>query len=358
MTEKRLIVGLGNPGLKYETTRHNIGFQVVDELVARHRLGAGRGDQRALNWDGLIQGIRVKLAKPQTFMNRSGESVGPLLSYYDIPLEKLLVIHDDLDTPFGSLRLRKSGGHGGQNGLRSIIQHLGSREFARLRFGIGRPPGKMSPVDYVLQPFKGDDAILARELVSRAADAVELWLSAGIETAMSQFNGAAATAEANAQPKPDLEAQLRICLRAHELSPSDPKPLRKLIALQKKRGAIDEAVANHLKLAELYARLDQPRLANAERVKAVSISPHLTELQREIAEWYLANQNAKKAVGRYLILAEHFRNNSEISAAIETVERALAINPQHPKALDMRRALGEFITAGLGATSQQEVREE
>ena len=345
MPEKRLIVGLGNPGAKYAKTRHNVGFQVVDELIARHSLGRGRGDKRAVRWDGLVQGIPVKLAKPQTFMNRSGQSVRPLLDYYDIPLENLLVIHDDLDTPFGSLRLRKAGGHGGQNGLRSIIQHLGSKEFARLRFGIGRPPGKMSPVDYVLQPFQGDDAILARELTGRAADAVELWLSAGIEIAMSQFNGDSTAANVNAQLKPDLAEQLQICLRAHELAPSDPQPLRKLIALQKKRGAMDEAVANHLKLAELYDRLDQPRRANAERVKAVSISPDLTEVQRAIAEWYVANENTKKAVGRYLILAERLRANRDLAGAMETVERALALNPQHPKALETRRRLGETIAA-------------
>ena len=344
MPEKHLIVGLGNPGPKYELTRHNVGFRVIDELVARHGLGVGRGDKRAQTWDGAIEGERVKLAKPLTFMNRSGESVRPLLDYYDIPIENLLVIHDDLDTPFGTIRLRKAGGHGGQNGLRSIVQHLGSKEFARLRFGIGRPPGKMSPVDYVLQPFRGDDEIQARELTVRAADAVELWLSKGIEIAMSKFNGDAA-ASADGQPKPDLEEQLKVCQRAHELAPSDPKPLSKLIALQKKLGMIDEAVANHLKLAQLFERLEQPVSANAERVKAVTIRPDLIDVQHQIAEWYLANENAKKAVGRYLILAEHFRAQLVIPAAMQAVERALAINPQHPKALDMQRALTAIITS-------------
>ena len=154
MSSKHLIVGLGNPGSKYEKTRHNIGFRVVDELVRRYDLGAGRGERRALTWDGTVTGTRIKLAKPTTFMNRSGESIRQLTDYYDIPLSNLLVVHDDLDTVFGILRLRRNGGHGGQNGLRSIVQHLGRKDFARLRFGIGRPPGKMDPVDYVLQPFQ------------------------------------------------------------------------------------------------------------------------------------------------------------------------------------------------------------
>ena len=191
MSAKNLIVGLGNPGRKYAQTRHNIGFQVVEELVERGGLGAGRNDKHALTWDGRIKSRPVKLAQPMTYMNRSGESVRQLLDYYRIPLSNLLVIHDDLDTPFGMLRLRQTGGHGGQNGLRSIIRQLGSKDFARLRFGIGRPPGRMDPVHYVLQRFQGDDVIRASELVERAADAVEVWLCDGIEQAMSRFNGGA-----------------------------------------------------------------------------------------------------------------------------------------------------------------------
>ena len=207
MPEKRLIIGLGNPGAKYEKTRHNVGWRVIDELVHRHNLGRGRSEQRAQTWDGVMRDIPVKLAKPLTYMNRSGESARALMDYYKLSLEDLLVIHDDLDTPFGKLRLRKSGGHGGQKGLRSIIGRLGDNAFARLRFGIGRPPGKMQPVDFVLQPLKGDDAILADELAARAADAIELWLSDGIEAAMSQFNGDAPR-QANSRSKPHLEEQL------------------------------------------------------------------------------------------------------------------------------------------------------
>ena len=176
MAEKRLIVGLGNPGARYEKTRHNVGWRVIDALVRRHYLGGGRSEQRAQTWDGAIRSVRVKLAKPLTYMNRSGESVRALMDYYSIAIENLIVVHDDLDSPFGILRLRKAGGHGGQNGLRSIIQHLGDDAFARVRFGIGRPPGKMQPVDFVLQRFNGDDAILADEVAVNAADAIEVWL--------------------------------------------------------------------------------------------------------------------------------------------------------------------------------------
>ena len=300
MTGKFLIVGLGNPGAKYAKTRHNVGFWVVDALARRHGFSGERSQKRAQARDGSIHSARVKLAKPQTYMNRSGQSVRALLDYFDIPLTQLLVIHDDLDTPLGSIRLRKAGGHGGQNGLRSIIQHLGSREFARLRFGIGRPPGRMSPVDYVLQPFKGDAAIQADNMVARAADAVESWLADGIEVAMSRFNGDGAPAKP-APTAAELKAQLAVSLRAHELTARDPKPLKSIIALQKKLGCMDEAAGSHLRLAALYDALDKGALANAERVKAVAMQPSLVDVQRQIAKWHLAQHNKKKAVARYLI---------------------------------------------------------
>ena len=341
MTEMRLIVGLGNPGAKYERTRHNVGWRVIDVLAARYDLGAGRSERRALTWDGIVRGQRVKLAKPLTYMNRSGESVRALMDYYEIPLDRLIVAHDDLDTPFGALRLRKAGGHGGQKGLRSIIQRLGDKEFARLRFGIGRPPGKMQPVDYVLRPFKGDDEIQATELATRAADAIEAWLSDGIELAMSRYNGDAPSQRAR-RSKADLEAQLAICRRAHELAPSDPKALIKLIAIQKKLGLIDEALAEHLKLAGLYDKRGESSRANAERVKAATIKPGLVDVQRAIAEWYLSQDLSKKAVARYLILADYYRERDS-AAALSAVERALAINPQHPKALAYQQSLQAHI---------------
>jgi PTH1 family peptidyl-tRNA hydrolase len=341
MADKHLIVGLGNPGVKYEKTRHNVGWRVIDELVKRHHLGGGRKERRAHTWDGAIRGQRVKLAKPLTYMNRSGESARALMDYYGIASENLIVVHDDLDTPFGKLRLRKSGGHGGQNGLRSIIQQLGDQAFPRVRFGIGRPPGKMQPVDFVLQRFKGDDAILADEVAARAAIAIEVWLSDGIEAAMSQFNGDAPL-QADARSKPELEQQLAIYKRGAELAPADAKALTKLVSMQKKLGLIDEVVLGHLRLANLYESQGDSRQANSERIKAVTIKPELVDEQRAIAEWFLARGNTKKAVARYLILAEHLRMH-DARAAITAVETALAINPQHPKALAYQREFQESI---------------
>ncbi|MCY4073100.1 MAG: aminoacyl-tRNA hydrolase [Chloroflexi bacterium] len=342
MSELHLIVGLGNPGAKYDNTRHNIGWWVIDELIRRYDLGKGRSEKRARTWSAKIRGKGVKLVKPLTFMNRSGEAVRSLLEYYKIPIGSLMIVHDDLDTPFGVLRLRQAGGHGGQNGLRSIVGHLGSKDFARLRFGIGRPPGKMDPVDYVLQTLKGDDLILARELTVRAADAIETWLQDGIDKAMSAHNGVGAKPRARAV---DLEAQLDIARRAQELSPQDPKPLSKLISLQKKLGMLDEAVDNHLLLARLLEAEGSERLAIAEKVKAATIKPGLIDLQREIADWYLHHDNKKKAVSRMLIIADYYRRENDFAAARAAVADALAINPQHPKALETQKALADTAAA-------------
>lgn len=189
MAERALIVGLGNPGKQYENTRHNVGFMAVDELARRHALSFGRAERKAVCADGLIAGRRVLLAKPQTYMNLSGEAVRALVDFYRIALADILVIADDLDLPIGTLRLRPGGGHGGQNGLRSIIQHLGTQDFARGRIGIGRPPGRMDAAAYVLRPFEGDDAITARLTIERAANAAEAWLADGLEAAMTRYNG-------------------------------------------------------------------------------------------------------------------------------------------------------------------------
>lgn len=190
MSENRyLIVGLGNPGTKYANTRHNFGFWVIDELAKRHNINVTKTERKALVGDGIINGKRVLLAKPQTFMNLSGESVRPLVDFYKIDPSQLIVAHDDLDIPLATLRLRKNGSAGGQNGIKSIIQHLGTQEFSRARCGIGRPPGKMDPAAYVLRPFEGDDAIIAQLVTSRAADAVEAWLHEGIDLAMTRYNG-------------------------------------------------------------------------------------------------------------------------------------------------------------------------
>lgn len=203
MTDFYLIIGLGNPGKEYADTRHNVGFRVVDELARRYGLTFGKKERKAVVASGVILGKKVILAKPQTYMNLSGEAVRALVDFYKVDVSRILVISDDLDIPLGTLRLRKSGSAGGQGGLKNIIQHLGTQEFNRLRFGISRPPGRMEAKDYVLQAFKGDDVILAAQMVDRAASAVEVWLTDGIEMAMTRYNGSVD------EPKPIIKMKER-----------------------------------------------------------------------------------------------------------------------------------------------------
>ncbi|MFN2279831.1 MAG: aminoacyl-tRNA hydrolase, partial [Candidatus Promineifilaceae bacterium] len=158
--ERFLIVGLGNPGKKHQKNRHNIGFMAVDRLAGQNEIPLGKVQSKAVLGNGRIAGQQVILAKPQTYMNRSGDSVGPLVNYYRVPLENVLVIYDELDLPFGTLRLRQSGGSGGHNGMKSIINHLG-QDFPRMRLGIGRPPGRMEPADFVLRDFRGQELEVA-----------------------------------------------------------------------------------------------------------------------------------------------------------------------------------------------------
>lgn len=189
MTDKFLIAGLGNPGREYQGNRHNIGFQVVEHLAARHGLSFTRMQEGAAVASGRIAGQPVVLAKPQKYMNRSGGPVGSLLRFYKIPLDHLLVVFDDLDLPTGTIRLRPSGGAGGQKGMRDIIQRLGSEGFPRLRVGIDRPPGRMDPAAYVLQDFGTEELEIMRDVIDRAADAIETWLREGIDIAMTRHNG-------------------------------------------------------------------------------------------------------------------------------------------------------------------------
>jgi PTH1 family peptidyl-tRNA hydrolase len=189
MSEIYLIVGLGNPGKQYENTRHNVGWRVLDRIAAKHGIALSKTEHKALTGGGTISGRRVLLAKPLTYMNLSGESVQPLASFYKVAPDHLLVIADDLDIPLGTLRIRKAGSSGGQNGLKSILGRMGTQEINRVRFGIGRPPGRMNPADYVLAPFRGDDEILAMEVTDRAVAAVETWLTDGVEIAMNRYNG-------------------------------------------------------------------------------------------------------------------------------------------------------------------------
>lgn len=186
--ERYLIVGLGNPGRGHLYNRHNIGFMAVDRLAARHAIDLTRAQSKAIVGSGRVGSRSVSLAKPQTFMNLSGEAVAPLMNYYRIPLSNLLVVYDELDIPFGVIRLREKGSAGGHNGMRSIIQHLGN-EFARLRLGIGRPPGRMDAAAYVLQDFGREELPLAREMLSVAVEAAESFIRDGIALTMSRYNG-------------------------------------------------------------------------------------------------------------------------------------------------------------------------
>lgn len=182
-----LIVGLGNPGKRYENTRHNAGFMVVERIAERLPLGTTRSRFQAELAETRDGERRVVLAKPQTFMNESGVAVGQLARWYKVPRERLLVIYDELDLPFGQIRLRPNGSDAGHNGMTSIIQHLRSQEFARLRVGIGRPRSG-STVPYVLSAFASDEQRQLPTVIDRAADAALAWLLDGIDVAMNEYN--------------------------------------------------------------------------------------------------------------------------------------------------------------------------
>ncbi len=183
-----LIVGLGNPGREYRETRHNIGFMLVDRLAVRLDLSFRRLQFKALVANGMHCGNKVILAKPQTFMNLSGQAVSALIRFYKLPLANLMVAHDHLDLPFGAIRIRPDGGAGGQRGMESIIERLGTQGFPRVRLGIGRPPGQMDPAAYVLQEFPDGDTVFLSQTLDRAADAIFAWMDDGLEPAMTRFN--------------------------------------------------------------------------------------------------------------------------------------------------------------------------
>lgn len=184
-----LIVGLGNPGEQYTRNRHNVGFQAVKVLADRHALRFEEKAHQSRLATGRIMQQRVVLAKPFTFMNDSGRAVAALVRWHKLdPATHLLVIMDDLDLPFGTLRLRASGSAGGQNGMKSIIAQLGTPQFSRLRIGIGRPAPGRDPAAYVLQNWDKDQAPSLPDLLSRAADASEVFIADGIAAAMNRFN--------------------------------------------------------------------------------------------------------------------------------------------------------------------------
>jgi peptidyl-tRNA hydrolase, PTH1 family len=187
-----LIVGLGNPGREYKENRHNVGFMLVDRLAVRFNAHNMKVQAKAIVISTLWEDRKIFLAKPQTYMNLSGTSVQGLIRFYKLPLENLLIAHDDLDLPFGTLRIRPGGGPGGQKGIDDTITRMGTQEFARLRIGIDRPPGRMDPANYVLQDFPSKDLITLSQILDRAADSAQTWVKEGLDSAMNKFNGSVA----------------------------------------------------------------------------------------------------------------------------------------------------------------------
>lgn len=187
--ENTLIVGLGNPGLAYRHNRHNVGFMVADALADKLEIPLKRVKFKAQIGNGKLEDIPIIIAKPLTFMNNSGEAVAPLVRYFKVPLERLLVIHDDMDLPLGTLRMRPSGGSAGHNGMLSIFDKLGTNAIPRLRVGIGRPPGRMDPADYVLQDFPKSDEELLKMVIAQACEAALAFITTGLEKAMNTYNG-------------------------------------------------------------------------------------------------------------------------------------------------------------------------
>ena len=185
-----LVVGLGNPGEKYENTRHNVGFLTVDELAERARVPVQKLKHRALTNTLEVGSVKVLLMKPVTYMNLSGEAVGEAARFYKLPPERVLVITDDVSLPVGKLRIRKGGSAGGHNGLKSIIQHLGTDQFPRIKVGVGQKPHPdYDMADWVLSKFAGEDLKTITEAIRKAADAVECLIQEGPDKAMNRFNG-------------------------------------------------------------------------------------------------------------------------------------------------------------------------
>lgn len=184
----KLIAGLGNPGSSYDKTRHNIGFEVVEELADRFNMPLSQTKFNGVYSIVHKNGQKVILLKPLTYMNLSGESIRPIMEYYDIPIEDLLVIYDDLDLPVGKIRLRQKGSAGGHNGIKSTIAHLGTQEFNRIRVGIDRPPAGMKVPDYVLGRFQKDEWHEMQSVIQTCADACEEWLEKSFLEVMNRFN--------------------------------------------------------------------------------------------------------------------------------------------------------------------------
>ncbi|GAA2641136.1 peptidyl-tRNA hydrolase [Paractinoplanes durhamensis] len=187
-----LVVGLGNPGKEYAGNRHNVGFMVADLLASR--VSAKFGRSKRVHGDVAegrmgFGGPKLVLVKPLTYMNLSGAPVVALAQFFKVPVENVIAVHDELDVPFGQVRVKRGGGEGGHNGLRSMSKSLSSKEYARVRFGIGRPPGRQDPADYVLSDFSGTERKELEFLVDRAADVVEAVVLEGVEWAQNKYHG-------------------------------------------------------------------------------------------------------------------------------------------------------------------------
>ena len=184
-----IIAGLGNPGGKYEKTKHNMGFQVIDLLADKYHIEMNQKKHKAICGAGVIEGVKVLLLKPQTFMNLSGESIRDAVDFYKIdPETELIVIYDDISLAPGHLRIRKKGSAGGHNGIKNIIQHLGTQVFPRIRVGVGEKPEGWDLADYVLSGFSKEDEVLVKESWERAVEAAAVMLTDGPEKAMNDFN--------------------------------------------------------------------------------------------------------------------------------------------------------------------------
>jgi len=189
LEEVFIVVGLGNPGPRYDNTRHNVGFDTIDLLSHKYGIKVSKLKHKALIGDGKIEEKKVILVKPQTFMNLSGESVRDILNWYKIPLKNLIIIYDDIDLEPGKIRVRPKGSSGTHNGMRSVIYQIQSEDFPRIRIGIGKAPEGWDLADYVLSKFNADDRKVISESICKAADAVVTIIKSGVETAMNKFNG-------------------------------------------------------------------------------------------------------------------------------------------------------------------------
>ncbi len=184
-----LVVGLGNPGPRYARTRHNAGFMVIDEFAHKHGLRFSKGQGNSEVARGTVAGTPVILVKPLTFMNESGMAVGAVSRFYRVPIARILIVYDEIALPLGTIRLREKGSSAGHNGIKSIIHHLGTQNFARLRVGVDQPsPGRHTQIDWVLGRFTGDEQVVMDETILRALEAIEAVLRGGIERAMNLYN--------------------------------------------------------------------------------------------------------------------------------------------------------------------------